>query len=79
MNERPVTGKALCFTVGLYVSLLYSIYGPRCGLLLAVALGILKEVHDKADYGYYDWHDTVATSAGGFAGYIIANILSFIF
>lgn len=79
MKQVPEKDKWLHFTAGMFMSVLFGMYNPKVGLVVAVILGILKEVRDKEDYGVFDWKDTVATWLGGFAGYIVTSLIDIIF
>ena len=65
------SGAALCFAVGILTA-------PFYGFLAAAAVGVAKEVWDKAGHGTPDVLDMLATIGGGIAAFVVFAVSSFI-
>lgn len=62
-----LAGLILCLAIGWLTD-------KTVGLLVAVGAGVAKEIYDKHNKGTVDVKDSLATTVGGLAGYIILNL-----
>lgn len=67
--------KANHFIVGLYIFMLFGLLiHPIAGIAASFLAAVSKEIYDKlSGKGTPDIWDAIATSGGGFAGFICSN------
>ncbi len=67
------------FLAGLLIAISAGFFfGPEWGPAAAALAGLAKEIYDYFDYGEADILDAVATLAGGFAGFAVWELISWI-